>query len=59
MRYGVEINVENVYFCGGKRREAAPAESGETFTELNDDGADLPFTMGDDKAPWDEEELPL
>lgn len=59
-RYGVEINVDDVYFCGGKRREAAPAES-TGFTDLSGDTSDLPFKMGDDeKAPWDEEvELPL
>lgn len=48
-RRSYEIVCDNVYFCGGKKKEAAPV-----MQELgDDDGGDLPFTLGDD------EELPL
>ena len=47
-RKSIEIICDNVYFCGGKKKEAAKLE------ELPDDlGGELPFKLGDD------EELPL
>lgn len=66
-KYGVEINVDNADFCGSKRHEgsAAPAGGGidvdsSGFTELDNDGTQLPFSMGEDESvlPWNEE-LPL
>ena len=58
-RYGVEINVNDVYFCGSKRR-SGPTEAAPVLTELDNDGTELPFASDDDgKAPWDEGELPF
>lgn len=56
-RYSTELNVDSAYFCGSKRRDPAPAAE---LTDLDGDTSDLPFKMDDDeKAPWEDEELPL
>lgn len=64
-RYSVEINVENVNFCGRRSNTVKPAGGGvdvdsSGFTELDNDGTQLPFSMGEDESvlPWNEE-LPL
>ena len=51
-----EVNLSNVWFCGGRKREAAKAENSEfsgvqTFEELDDDDGELPFDIGDDELP--------
>lgn len=49
-RKSIEIICDNVYFCGGKKKE----NGGAKLEELPDDiGGELPFSLGDD------EELPL
>lgn len=49
-RKSIEIVADNIYFCGGKKKE----NGGAKLEELPDDiGGELPFTLGDD------EELPL
>lgn len=47
-RRAVEINADNLYFCGGDRKhaEAAPAASG--LVDLGDDDSDLPWDGSDD-----------
>ena len=65
-RYSVEINVDNVNFCGRRTNAVKPAsvlDGGSGFTDLGNDGTDLPFTVGDDDGnlPWDDtsDKLPL
>ena len=51
-----EVNLSNVWFCGGRKREAAKAENSEfsgaqTFEELDDDDGELPFDLGEEELP--------
>lgn len=49
-RKSIEIVADNIYFCGGKKKE----NGGAKLEELPDDlGGELPFKLGED------EELPL
>lgn len=47
-RTSAEIQVENLWFCGGERRSAPVTPS--AFEELDDDG-DLPWNDDDDRLP--------
>lgn len=55
-RTNAEVSLNNVWFCGGRKREDAKAENTEfsgtpSFEELDDDDSELPFDLDDDQLP--------
>jgi single-strand DNA-binding protein len=47
-RKAVEINVADLYFCGGDRKTAAAAPAAPALVDLGDDDGDLPWDDSDD-----------
>ena len=45
-----EIRINEVYFCGGRKREEGTHSAPPQFTDVDNDD-DLPFDMSDDELP--------